>query len=207
MRLSDALAKLSFRPINGARPAVGLGVLIIAALSAPAAMADVMTNYTINFTGTGILPTAGSFTYDSTTPQFSDFMVVWDGLTFDLTSAANAPNFEAGSPLPACVGGTADAEASFDLLSGDCKNPPAGYEVSWAAGSIFDFRIGNDNPPFDSLVVEKAAPSRNGSDFGDGSWTITAVVPSAVPEPSSVMLLATLCALAFRARKRIAVIH
>jgi hypothetical protein len=59
----------------------------------------------------------------------------------------------------------------------------------------------NDDPPFDSLAVNgNASPAAFTG--GSGSWTITAQAPS-VPEPSSAILLATLCAAAFLARKRL----
>ena len=45
--------------------------------------------YNINFTNTfGIGPAAGSFTFDSQAAlgsQFSNFLVTWDGYTFDYT--------------------------------------------------------------------------------------------------------------------------
>src|SRR5215469_1023406 len=49
------------------------------------------TTYDIEFmTSFGTAPSSGSFTYDPST-GFSAFIVQWDGVTFDLTSAANAP--------------------------------------------------------------------------------------------------------------------
>ena len=62
-----------------------------AAICAPAAHAGTLTTYNITFTGGSPNPTMGSFTYDSTNPQFSNYTVIWDGITFDLTSSANSP--------------------------------------------------------------------------------------------------------------------
>jgi hypothetical protein len=82
----------------------------------PNAQADTVTNYTINFTGSSILPTSGSFTYDSAMPGLSNFIVVWDGFTFNLTSSANNPTVV--PPLPGCVPAGAGPAESFALLSG-----------------------------------------------------------------------------------------
>src|SRR5579863_7894850 len=72
---------------------VGFASLLLAA---PAADASPLS-YDIDFTAFNFMgppPTSGSFTYDASAAigsQFSDFTVVWDGLTFDLTAAANNP--------------------------------------------------------------------------------------------------------------------
>ena len=73
-------------------------ILLLALFGAPAASADVITDYTIHFTGTGTLPSSGSFTYDETNPHFSSFLVTWDSLSFDLTSIANSPATNTGAP-------------------------------------------------------------------------------------------------------------
>ena len=84
-------------------------ILGLACLSIPA-YAD---NYTMQFTATdGIAPTSGSFTYDGTT--FSNFLMEWDGVQFDLTAAANSPTV---NTTPNCGPGASGPLASFDLLS------------------------------------------------------------------------------------------
>jgi hypothetical protein len=187
----------------------GIIVFLMAAFGAPVAMADILTTYTINFAGTGTLPTAGSFIYDQTSPQFSSFLVTWDAFTFDLTSPANTPQVLNGS-LSSCIDGIAGAEASFDLLSGDCQPPPSAHTTSWDAGilggspgsPVFRFVDQNNNPPFDGLRVETTLPMTTGTASGGGTWTITPVA-APVPEPSSAILMTTLFAVAFVARKRI----
>lgn len=79
--------------------------------------ADVLTTYDISFTLTSgtLLPTSGSFTYDSTTPQFTNFIVDWDSLVFNLTSSANNPTVVGSTP--ACVGTNTGAAATFAILS------------------------------------------------------------------------------------------
>jgi hypothetical protein len=104
------------------RPQLWTTVLLIATCGTPAAIADTSITYDINFTGTGLLPTAGSFTYDSTVPSFSDFTVTWAGVVLNFTAAANAPTLT--PPDPTCLGAATGAAATFDLLSGDCDSPP-----------------------------------------------------------------------------------
>jgi hypothetical protein len=68
------------------------GVLpFLLAISAPLAVAGPV-QYTIDFTLTSgsPMPSSGSFIYNSLTSTFTSFNVVWDGDTFDLTSAANS---------------------------------------------------------------------------------------------------------------------
>jgi hypothetical protein len=71
--------------------------ILFLALGAPRAHADVVT-YNIHFTcdpgvSSCLLPTSGTFTYDTTTPKFTNFQVTWDGISIDLASAANGgPN-------------------------------------------------------------------------------------------------------------------
>ncbi len=113
------------------RPRLWISAFLISVCGAPAAFAETITTYDITFSGTGLNPTAGSFTYDSTNPSFSDFTVTWDGILFNLTAAANAPSITA--PEPACLGGATGAAATFDLLSGDCDSPPADNDTLWSA--------------------------------------------------------------------------
>ena len=80
-----------------------LSALVLAPNFAPIALADTISTYDIIFTAIeGPIPTAGSFTYDSTTPGFSDFTVTYNGVVFDFTADANSPNNHApsGNCLP-----------------------------------------------------------------------------------------------------------
>lgn len=176
-------------------------VLIAAALGAKAAKADPidLTTYTINFTGTGLLPTAGSFTYDPDTPNFTSFSVTYDGLIFDLTSSANAPNLQ-GS-LPGCLTGKAGAEATFALLT-DCTPPPTGYTHQWYAiikFSLLNFSFQDTdtggNGIFINTIDTTATPI-----FSTGGFS--AAPATTVPEPTSLMP-ATLLLCALVARKRL----
>src|SRR4051794_32988245 len=78
-------------------------LLLMFSLAALPISSIASTLYVIHFEPvSGVLPTAGSFIYDPIA-GFSNFTVEWFGNTFDLTSAANAPQ----------VGGSGcDGEAS-----------------------------------------------------------------------------------------------
>jgi hypothetical protein len=186
---------------------LSISALLSAVIGAPAAMADVVdqVKYTINFTGTGTLPTAGSFTWDPDTTSFAAFSVTWDGTTFDLTSDANAPFIFPATPP--CLGGATGAAGSFALLTGACTPAPPGFVTSWNAGApigdtdrLFGFET---NLPPDSLEIILVADlifNNPTAVSGHGQWTATPAA-AAVPEPSSLLLAAlSLCALVARRR-------
>lgn len=183
-------------------------LLLFAAVSAPYAYADTLTDYTVNFTLTAgsFLPTSGSFTYDSTNPSFSNFLVAWDGAIYDLTSSANSP--VTNGTFPPCIGGLTGAAASFALLSGQCTPPAAGFQTYWEGENngftaFFQF-ITYANVGFEALEVFQLQQTVTGQAFGlgQGPWTLSA---SPVPEPSTLVLLLTaLLSVAIVARTRIA---
>jgi nucleoside-specific outer membrane channel protein Tsx len=77
-------------------------IALFVAIGAPRVSADTLTDYTIAFTRfdpSDLLPTSGSFQYDSTTNQFTSFQVVWDGFTFDLTSPLPPRGTNEGPPV------------------------------------------------------------------------------------------------------------
>jgi hypothetical protein len=112
----------------------------------------VPTNYTITFVNLvsgapGGTPT-GSFTYDPDIPAFSDFVVFWDGKTYDLTNNANC--------IPVCT--TGSVAESFQLLAQTLPGglPTIGdhYGYFWNSGiysvvlapntSVFSFGVGSE---------------------------------------------------------------
>ncbi len=184
-------------------------VFLTTACCAPAALADVITTYDINFTtSSGDAPSAGSFTYDSTTPSFSDFTVTWEGLLFTLTGSANDPGILGTVP---CLGGQTGAAASFALLSGACNPPDPDFQTAWQVPPdpttlTPDFQFVSTNLVSASVGIVDLSASQfpPGSELSSGGWTITEVSSNAVPEPNSALFLATLvCACAFLMRKRI----
>ncbi len=113
--------------VSSARFVLLMGIVATGALRGSAI-------YGINFTTNpgGVAPTSGSFMYDSSAADpFSDFTVIWDGLTFDLTSAANTGEQFFGTGC-----GTFPSAASvFTFLSGQnvCTGPAA---IVWAAEAV-----------------------------------------------------------------------
>ena len=75
--------------------------------------------YNIDFTLTSgtTLPTSGSFYYDASTSTFTGFDVLWDGVTFDLTSQANSPQNFVIPTDPCYSGATNGAQVIFDELT------------------------------------------------------------------------------------------
>jgi hypothetical protein len=112
-------------------------LLLFAALIAPNAHADTVTDYTITFALRGTMygtinASSGAFTYDDTSSQFTRFTLLWDGILFDLTSGANAPTIDTGGPfgpLPGCLTSTSGAAASLSLLT-SCSTDPESF---WGA--------------------------------------------------------------------------
>jgi hypothetical protein len=170
-------------------------ILIMLGVALPCAMLAGPVTYDISFTGTGLLPTAASFTYDPNTATFTAFSVTWDGLLFDLTSSANAPRRT--SPDPACISPLTGGAASFALLSGACSPPASGFTTDWTAGidsnppastdAFFNFFDGNNQGVDDHIQVTTLMTIQSGSStFTAGEWSITAA--SSTPEPADLTL-------------------
>ena len=145
-------------------------LLLMGVLSATASANPI--TYVINFSGSGLLPTTGSFSYDSALAvnPFTNFQITWNGINFDLTSSANAPN---GAVIP--CGNT--PASLFNVLNGGCGT------AAWFAGADTSgsfFNIGEFNAPYARGLSTPAARL-----FTDGSYTI-----SSAPEPTSLLLVA-----------------
>ena len=187
--------------INSRHLTVAVLGTLIGLFGSSAAAAPIL--YNINFTATnGPTPTAGSFFYDATTETFTSFTVISNGITYDLTSEAQAP-FVVGTCDTGAPGGS--GEDSFNFL----LNPICGAGNS--ASGWLDYP---DEPRFlflrysidvaDMFTIQ----SRNGSSIQVGPPTYaggTFSVTQAVPEPSSIslMLFGGVClACRFRARQQ-----
>jgi hypothetical protein len=150
-------------------------VFLIAALAAPAAMADTKdaVTYTINFTGTAPFPTAGSFTYDPDTHTFSSFVVTWRGISFDLTTSANHPAL-IGTPCGALTGGA----ATFALLNGTCALDTVDWFGHISPRPEFGFTTFVDSTD-EILVFANAGSTTPPYNVAGGTWSITLKAPIA----------------------------
>jgi PEP-CTERM motif-containing protein len=164
--------------------ALALGVI---ALVAWPAHADTFTTYTINFTTTSgsPAPLSGSFIFDSTNPQFSNFITTWNGGTFDLTSSANNPSIGGSG----CAGEPSNASTGFSLMSQSLTGCTPEY--AWfgmdASGLLgFQFVAFNNGTGLDAIAT--GVPDRTFA-VASGTWSISPV--AAVPEPDSILLVGT----------------
>jgi hypothetical protein len=174
---------------------------------APSAVADTVTTYHIIFTAIeGPTPTAGSFTYNSTTPGFSDFTVVYNGVIFDFTADANHPNNHASSGN--CS--PSDPNTGWLIISHACDSSSGDY---WSVSpccnidSVFTFLDTNgiEGAAIDAEVIPPQPTETDDNVTSQGSWALSPRSSNtSVPEPGTRVLLATaLGAGAIFARKRI----
>jgi hypothetical protein len=129
-------------------------------------------HYTINFTGGPPTPTSGSFDYDPTTQVITNFVVVIEGASFNLTSAANSPGIVFTN---VCNPGFTGAAATFGLLAGCAGSGTPGWFVSLETSpnqSLFNFEAGGAGGiAIDDYSVQATVTS---SVLSGGSFTITA---------------------------------
>lgn len=183
-------------------------LLLIVALGAPVARADVAdaATYSIFFVGTPPFPTAGSFTYDPDIQTFSSFLVTWNGITFDLTSAANAPVVSA-TPPP-CLGSATGGAASFALLNGDCTPAQGNFTTLWFAqmqpDPIFEF---STYDPTSFIKIYAFDNPQAGYQVAGGDWSLTQPTipgPGTAPEPGTLVMFASgIVAIAGAVRRKI----
>lgn len=174
-------------------------LLLIAVGASPSAYADTLTTYTISFTvdPTSLTPSVpaptGSFTYDSTNPLFSSFLVMWDGNTYDLTAAANSPQLFATG----CTGESSTPAYGFAILSQaltGCSGPVTyGWQAANATQNNLNFfqMAGLVLSQNASDQLNKFLPTPTATNDGEfGTWTL-APTTAAAPEPASIYLLGT----------------
>ena len=186
-----------------------LALLASGLLLQPIAASAAPIGYVINFTvESGGPAPSGEFTYDPALPQFTSFVVRWNGLVFDLVSSpdpyglnnyANTPSL-GGNPNP-CIGtlplGTPDN--TFNALS-NCPSAPGGVALQWQAQAIdFGGNTGGPAGPYSIFIirtvdaefmlrehhwpVELLYPDAYGGAYGGLSIT------QAVPDSSATLLL------------------
>jgi sugar lactone lactonase YvrE len=149
------------------------------------------TRFTIQFTNTnGSLTPTGSFYYDPTvTDSFSQFLVLWNGVTFDLTAQANNGyilDFGLGITTPPCLGNKLGAAAAFQLLTA-C----AAAGGMWGAGEataigpsnfmiyLVDPAVGGTAPFWSSITGLSTQPTITETGAG-GVYRVQATAPEPV---------------------------
>jgi hypothetical protein len=184
--------------------AVRIAWIVLAMVTGGEAVARAgAVTYDINFTGTSADLPVGSFTYDAAVPAFTNFTVQWNGLLFDLSSAANSP-LDDGASGPACLGGLTGAAAGFAWLNPGCQTFP----FSWVANATpvgnavlvsFDF-VEQDSSTqigFHSFDADNAI---NDDTTDRGAFTISPASTPA-PEPATFCVLLSALALLFLVRR------
>jgi hypothetical protein len=183
-------------------------VLLFAALIAPNAHADIYTDYTITFALTrgSINVSAGSFTYDDTSGQFTSFTLLWDGIDFDLTSSANAPSTVTPG-LPSCLTSTSGAAAGLSLLT-SCSTDQQSFwsgDLCATCGPQVSFVFqdtGTGFPIEGAIAIFENGTTGSPVVTSRGRWSVTEE-NSTTPEPSFLGLTLLGIGLAFLMRKRI----
>ena len=155
------------------------------------AMASVI-HYDITFTGGSATPT-GQFDYDASVPQFSNFTVIWNGLSFDMTGSANGPVFNPGSDLslPLCGASSANAALTFGILTGDGCSTPVFWNVDNFGGIVqFEFVLNTGPGGGNFFIASSNQPSFDTSNCLDscsrGGFSVAA---AQAPEPATLALL------------------
>jgi hypothetical protein len=152
------------------------GFVVLAALNVNAQA----ERYEINFiTATGVTP-AGSFSYDASQPvnPFSNFVVEWNGATFDLTASANDPKF--GKAATSLCFPSLNATGVFYALThpAGCEGfPKSGWSIQpqrkgpAPSGSKFQFTIVEEEEG-NGLTMLAVCPKCK-ADTVAGTWEIT----------------------------------
>jgi hypothetical protein len=177
---------------------------------AAAGLASPVT-YNIAFTSAiGLLPTSGGFIYDSANAAspFSSFVVVWDGITFDLTSVANTgglsmncdasqntpPNLATNILFQSFASPCTNVGYAWFALNGGTPNP-ASFEFD-ASRVIAPPAFPGGFPTTSDAVISAGAPGLPATQGGQGGFSI-----SAVPEPASIYGVSSLWAIGWIIRE------
>ena len=176
---------LRYRPL-------ALAVLLVAVFTGAAGASSVM--YSMSFTEdtSFATPTGGSFLYDPAT-GFTDFLVQWDSLTFDLTDHANNyPDFGSGV---GCVTGGTGFQNLFGDITGACGTPgwdalvtdvSAGFYVCSKDPTLFGGAPVLCDEKQGGMLTFGTVPLGQSLPLGQAYGTFT--VSEAAPEPAAIVL-------------------
>lgn len=158
------------------------------------------TEFTFPTTSANSLaPTAG-FTYDSVTGIFTNFLVYWDGYSFDFAHAANVGIVNYG---PDPCGLTAGGMGTFQFLQGTTLCPVkrwGGFSGPYPESKppypyLTNFGFIDEGPPsqYSEGLPAQFYPYGNASmTQAFGAFTIAAATdPGAAPEPAPWLLFGT----------------
>jgi hypothetical protein len=161
-------------------------------IGAVAANADITETFNINFTTGAMFVPTGTFTYDLSNNTFTAFNVVFDSISFDLLTEANAPLF-----VGANCGSSHTAETFFTGINQPSQVCGSGAKAGWAGsnhgmlGASFAIGfadVGGDSQLAASIDVMGGVGRLNDSALG--AFTVTA---AAVPEPNIIFLTLAAC--------------
>jgi hypothetical protein len=183
-----------------------LALSVVASLLVATPAASVPTHFDIDFTleaGTTPLPSAGGFDYDPAIPAFSNFIVEWAGITWDLTFGANHAQDSGGSAFSTSCGVTGPPLAFALLVRASCITSVAGL-ILWTgstepgAPSLLGFAAFADDTEL-PVITEQLIIGADVT-LALGEWRVTS---AEVSEPPTALLI-TLCltVLAGVARRR-----
>ena len=154
--------------------------------------------YNINFSpGSGTTPTSGVFTYDAGGGGFSNFVIVWNGFTFDMTSSANSGPSNGGCGIPKTAGG------AFGLMAGgssSCNSPLRAWDAISSGFFVgFAFYSGNTISAESARFIQTYPVSSPLQTTATGDFTI-----SQVPEPGRTLLVSVgLASILLRRQQRL----
>ena len=164
------------------RACLTLSSFILAMIVVSGTIAAAPITYNLAFTGS-TRAISGFFTYDPAA-GFSNFLVTWDGATYDLTASANAPTLGTANT---CTGRASTAAYGFFMMQQLTTGCGAGTSYEWNGGntgssSVFEFL---QFPPAGGFGGDKIFQTTSfGDGFGvgnQGGYSIT----TAAPEPAS----------------------
>lgn len=160
-----------------------LGLLVISAATSFA----LPITYNFVWSGQSPLPTSGSFTYDSSLTQFTNFTIVWDGYTFNFLPVVNSTVSSSG-----CGNITTQQIFNFLTAANTSECNPGPDKLTWQgliSGQYAIFNLFNTDGGQGVTDIELSVSDQlaiTGS-FGPISG-LYSVTPASVPEPSTLFL-------------------